>query len=83
MSIQVKISKISINEFESRSWMMINIVLPKIYFGSVEGLMGNYNGDANDDLRSRGGEIVKDSSNDEAIYNAMVTCKTRFKFYTL
>lgn len=70
----MKISKIDLNKFESRSWMMINIVLPKTYQNSLEGLMGNYNGLDSDDIKSRSGHIIADRSNDESIYNALVTC---------
>ena len=70
----MKISKVKLSEFESRSWLSVNIVLPKSYSNLVEGLMGNYNAQPSDDLRSRSGLIVSDANNDEAIYNALVSC---------
>lgn len=75
MSIQIKISKIEINKYESRSWMMIKTDISKSYTNMVEGLMGNFNSRGEDDLRSRSGEIISINSNDEKIYNSLVSCK--------
>lgn len=56
---------------------VIQIVLPETYRGSVEGLLGNYNGDPSDDLipRSGGGSLPTDVTSEELHNNFGITCK--------
>lgn len=79
LNIQVKITKVDLSQYESRSWMSVDIVLPKTYSNAVEGLMGNFNGQADDDLRSRSGRVISPNSTDEVIYNTLVSCKQNNK----
>lgn len=72
MSVDFKISTVSTNDIQHRSWIVTSVNfldLPSFdYKNKLEGLMGNKNGDKNDDLISRTG-LKPTNTSERAYYN--------------
>ena len=60
----------------------LQVILPDIYTGLVQGLLGNYNGDTEDDLLPRFGDMPLPADSDtQTIHNSFgITCEL-FSFY--
>lgn len=69
-------SKINLNEFQVVSWLSSSISLVDTatnYTGKLVGLMGNYNGIANDDVFSRTGIQPTSLSSERSVYEVATT----------
>ncbi|MDJ1184468.1 VWD domain-containing protein [Roseofilum casamattae] len=51
-----------------RSSLLVEVVIPETRRGQVTGLLGNFNGDASDDIQTRSGEILPPNPNYEQLY---------------
>ncbi len=71
-------SKLNLNEFQTLVWLTASVSLidsASNYTNSLEGLMGNYNGDSTDDVFSRTGIRPTSLEQERAIYDIAITCK--------
>ena len=62
----------------AESWLSVGMALSnkiKNYTGAVVGLMGNFNGNKEDDISYRNGTILLTERRDSFTYYALETCK--------
>lgn len=62
----------------AQSWLSVGLALSnKVtnYSGAVVGLMGNFNGNKDDDISYRNGTILLTERKDSVTYYALNTCK--------
>ena len=64
-------------KFENGFISFFQVILPDIYTGLVQGLLGNYNGDTEDDLLPRFGDtpLPVDSDAEDIHNNFGITCE--------
>jgi hypothetical protein len=75
--LSLKISRVNVNDAQTLSWLTCNMALSdEAYINNVNGLMGNNNGDENDDLESRfDGSRPTNMNSERSIYQIANTCK--------
>lgn len=67
---------ISVNITEADGLLTMTAVVPDIYMGNTSGLMGNFNGNPNDDFIKRGTSTsLPSNSTDREIFDFGKTCK--------
>ena len=71
------LSGISINITEANGLLTIATLIPKTFEGKTSGLLGNFNGDPDDDLIPRGAttSLASNSTDREIFFNFGKTCK--------
>lgn len=79
------IQSASINAQQKISWLVCSISLNNIvdYSGKLVGLMGNNNGDPNDDVISRNGIKPTNMSSERAVYQVANTCQFKNFFVNI
>jgi hypothetical protein len=79
MSLTFKIMSISVNQYQSISWLTCTIALMNNqtinYRNLLHGLLGNNNGDQHDDVTSRFGDRPDDINNERHVFETTTTCE--------
>jgi hypothetical protein len=83
MNIQVILNSLANTNL---SWLSIGMSLDfsiRNYSNAVSGLMGNYDGNANNDIAYKNGTILTNINGDSINYDASKTCKFIYLFFFL